>query len=234
MEMLTLHKLGSEINLTEQAHRSIKRFILAGNIDTELRLTEEFFARELGISKAPVREALNALQTEGLVRIEPRRGTYLHRFSKKEIADLYDLREALEVFATQTAMLPVETLDALDASVARTCEYVATDRKAEHIDEDAHFHALIVGATGNEELQRVHGNIQSKLWLCRCQTYRLTSPDTPVSHRQIAEALRAGDRTRAAEITRNHIRTVRGALLNEVSAGPSHAPAGAHELHELH
>lgn len=215
--MLTLNKLQSEINLTEQAHRSIKRFILAGNIDTELRLTEEFFARELGISKAPVREALNALQTEGLVRIEPRRGTFLHRFTRKEIADLYDLREALEVFAAASAPMSPEVLDALDASVAKTCEYIATDMKAEHIEEDSHFHALIIQATGNEELQRVHTNIQSKLWLCRCQTYRLTSPDTPVSHRQIAEALRTGDRDAAAEVTKKHIRTVREALLRELT-----------------
>ena len=215
--MDTLQKLESDANLTEQAHKSIKRFILAGNIDTELRLTEEFFARELGISKAPVREALNALQTEGLVRIEPRRGTFLHRFTKKEIADLYELREALEVFAAETAVITPELAEALETSVASTVQFVAANSKAEHIDEDARFHELIISATGNAELQRVHANIQSKLWLCRCQTYRLTSPDTPMSHREIAEALRAGDRGKAAEVTRRHIRTVREALLKEVA-----------------
>lgn len=214
--MFTLEKLGSDNNLTEQAHRSIKRFILAGNIDTELRLTEEFFARELGISKAPVREALNALQTEGLVRIEPRRGTFLHRFSKKEIADLYDLREALEVFATQIVHITPELLTALDTSVDNTLRYIQSNAKAEHIEEDANFHATIIRGTGNQQLELVHGNIQSKLWLCRCQTYRLTSPDTPVWHRQIVDALKAGDRAGAVEATQRHIRSVRSALLQEL------------------
>src|SRR5215471_550025 len=102
LRMPVLDKLDVSTSLTDQAHRSIKRYILAGALNTDDRLTEGFFADQLGISKSPVREALNALQNEGLLRIEPRRGIYLHRFSAKEIEDLYELREALEVFATQT------------------------------------------------------------------------------------------------------------------------------------
>src|SRR2546426_208867 len=115
--MPALDKLDAIASLTDQAHRSIKRFILAGNLDTEERLTESFFADRLGISKSPIREALNALQNEGLLRIEPRKGIFIYRFSAKEITDLYELREALEVFATQTVEITADLIAALRHSV---------------------------------------------------------------------------------------------------------------------
>ncbi len=205
-------------NLTERAHHTIKRHILSGRFSAEYRFTEDFFAQQMGISKSPVREALNTLQSEGLLRIEPRRGAYLYRFSAKEVADLYQLREALEVFAAGVVHATPALVTRLRESVEHTVTTLAADRKQEYIEEDIRFHAAIVAATGNEELVRVHGNIQNKLWLCRCQTYRLTSPDTPESHRQLSEAIAAGDRELAASITQNHIRLVRDSLLMDMSA----------------
>jgi DNA-binding GntR family transcriptional regulator len=211
--MPALDKLEAAASLTEQAHRSIKRFILAGSLDTEERLTESFFAERLGISKSPVREALNTLQNEGLLRIEPRKGIFVYRFSAKEITDLYELREALEVFATQTVEITAELIAALRHSVNRTQQLLDRDEKAAYIEEDIVFHQMIVNGTGNEQLSRVHCNIQDKLWLCRCQTYQLTSPDTPSAHKTITEALASYDRKAACESTQAHIRFVRNALL---------------------
>ncbi len=212
-----VEKVNAE-NLTQQAHLSIKRYILRGKLRGEDRLTEDFFAQELGISKAPVREALNALEAEGLLSIKPRKGAYLHHFSPIEVADLYDLREAIEVFAAQTMLITPAFTAQLAASVHRTAFYLKNNKKTEYIDEDIAFHQLIVAATQNHELQRVHANIQSKLWLCRCQTYQLTSPDTPDAHRQLSDAIAAQNRDRAAEVTRQHIRFVKLSLLERMSS----------------
>src|ERR1700722_6705084 len=92
-------------NLTKLAYEWIKAYILSGNLDEHTRLTEDDLSRQLGISKSPVREALNSLSTEGLVRIEARRGAYLRTFSLQEVKDLYNLREALEVYAVGVAEL---------------------------------------------------------------------------------------------------------------------------------
>jgi DNA-binding GntR family transcriptional regulator len=216
-------------NLTEQAHRSIKRYILRGNLKPGDRLTEDFFAQELGISKSPVREALNALQKEGLLRIEPRKGAYLHHFTAKEVADLYDLREAIEVFAAQTMVITPQLVQQLAANVDRTCLFLKQDKKAEYIDEDITFHKMIVAATGNLELQRVHSNIQSKLWLCRCQTYQLTSPDTPAAHKELSDAIAAHDRNYAAAMTSKHIQFVKISLLDRMT----HSHDGMEPEHAL-
>ncbi|MBW8749639.1 MAG: GntR family transcriptional regulator [Acidobacteria bacterium] len=187
--MPVMERIAPLETLTDQAHRSIKQYILGGNFSIDERLTESFFADHLGISKSPVREALNALQNEGLLRIEPRKGIYLRRFTAKEISDLYALREALEVYATQIVPITPEFMEALDQSLERTTELLARDNKTAYIEEDI------------------------ELWLCRCQTYQLTSPDTPAAHHAIARALQVGDREGAATATRDHIRFVRDALL---------------------
>ena len=213
VRMSPLKKLQSSLSLTEQAHQSIKRYILVKNPGADVRLTETFFAEQLGISKSPVREALNSLQSEGLLRIEPRRGAYIHRFSGKEIADLYELREAIETFAAATVPITPELVLELRRSVERTGRLLRSGKKAAYIDEDIFFHRMIVGAAGNHELSRVHSNLQDKLWLCRCQTYQLTSSDTPSAHRKITEAIASGDRVGAQQMTSSHIQFVRTALV---------------------
>jgi DNA-binding GntR family transcriptional regulator len=92
--------------------------------------------------------------------------------------------------------------------------------KPAYIEEDIAFHQLIVTGTGNDQLSRIHSNIQDKLWLCRCQTYQLTSPDTPSAHKEIAESLAFHDRNAAREATQTHIRFVRNALLAEIERAP--------------
>src|SRR5215469_18757370 len=101
-----MRKLKIPTNLTSLAYRSIKDYILEGRLDEESRLTEEFLSGQLGISKSPIREALNRLEAEGLVRIEARRGAYLRKFTVKEVDDLYGLREALELHALRLGKFP--------------------------------------------------------------------------------------------------------------------------------
>jgi len=98
-------KLAKIPNLTELTYRSIKQSVLNGTLGELSRLTEESLATQLGISKSPVREALNRLEAEGLVRIEARRGAYVRQFSAKEIKDLYELRELLEVHAIDSVTI---------------------------------------------------------------------------------------------------------------------------------
>src|SRR5512146_589572 len=97
--VISVRKLRIPDNLTTLAYRTIKDYIWEGRLDEGERLTEDFISRQLGISKSPVREALNRLESEGLIRIEPRKGAFLRSFTVKEVEDLYGVREALEAHA---------------------------------------------------------------------------------------------------------------------------------------
>ena len=215
----SIRRLTAPQNLTTLAYDSIKRHILEGKLDEDSRLTEEFLSNRLGISKSPVREALNSLQTEGLICIEPRRGARLRRFSVKEVKNLYDLRETLEVFAVSVARVTPALLAELSKSVDRTRRFVKANDKIRHIEEDTRFHAAIAAATGNDELCRVLKNIQDQIWLCRCKTYKLSSTTASDAHLTILRALEQNDRKGAQVAMRNHIDHVRTRLMDFLEQG---------------
>jgi DNA-binding GntR family transcriptional regulator len=115
-----LRKLRKPPNLTELTYLSIKKSVLTGSVEPSFRLTEEHIANQLGISKSPVREALNRLEAEGLIRIEPRRGAFVKDFSAKEITDLYNLRVVLELHSIHSAEISPLLLQNLNDSIERT------------------------------------------------------------------------------------------------------------------
>ena len=208
-----MKKLNAPQNLTALAYDSIKAYILREELNENTRLTEDFLSKQLGISKSPVREALNSLHTEGLIRIEARRGAYLRRFSVKEVKDLYDLREAIEVYAVGVAKLSPRLLADLKSSIQRTKKFLKANDRVGHIEEDTKFHGLITAATGNLELCRVLANIQNQIWLCRRKTYDLSSSTSPAAHQSILTALERGDRAEAQKAMRSHIALVRQRLI---------------------
>jgi DNA-binding GntR family transcriptional regulator len=208
-----MKKLTNIPNLTELTYRSIKDQLLDGTLREGMRLTEELLATQLGISKSPVREALNRLEAEGLVCIESRRGAYVREFSSKEVSDLYDLREMLELHAVGSAKVTPTLLREMAESIERTKTYLVTRDKVKHVEEDLRFHGLIAEASGNPEFFRVFDNVQQKSLLCRFKSYDLSGSGSPVGHGNILAALEKGDRQTAQAAMQEHIRVVKLCLL---------------------
>lgn len=201
-------------NLTAQAYESIKQYILDGKLDRGARLTEEVLSTSLGISKSPIREALNRLETEGFIRIEPRRGAYLQDYSQQDINDLYDLRDALEKHVVATAKLSLGLISDLEKSVRRMRKYLKDNDKKHYIEEDIAFHAKLANATGNERLRKTLENVQNQIWIFRRKTYDISSSTAAQHHEAIVSALSAGERRRAERLISEHITTVRSKLLD--------------------
>jgi DNA-binding GntR family transcriptional regulator len=208
-----MKKLKIPSNLTTLAYKSIKEYILEGRLDENSRLTEEFLSTQLGISKSPIREALNRLETEGLIRIEPRKGAYLRRLSPEEVTDLYGLREALETYVVRVASLTPSVVSELRQSLKRQRALLKASDRVHYIEEDVHFHATLAEATGNAHLCGVLDNIQNQIWLSRRNTYDLSSSSAPDYHAAIVQALEQNERARAEIAMRDHIQNVKQQLL---------------------
>jgi DNA-binding GntR family transcriptional regulator len=213
-----MKKIKIPTDLTTLAYNSIKEYILEGRLDQESRLTEKLLSEQLGISRSPIREALNSLATEHLITIEPRRGASLRRFSVQETSDLYDVRKLLEVYAVQTADITPKFLATLEKSIERSEVLLDSNRKKEFIEEDMRFHGAIASATGNGPLAAILENIQNQIWLCRCKTYNLSSSTAPKAHRAILDALKREDRKEAKRAMGEHIDYVRQQLVDFVSS----------------
>ncbi|MCL5743482.1 MAG: GntR family transcriptional regulator [Acidobacteria bacterium] len=224
-----MKKLKIPSNLTSLAYDSIKRYILDGRLDEGVRLTEEFLSTSLGISKSPIREALNRLEAEGFIHIEPRRGAYLQDVSTADINELYDLRNALETHVVLTLKLSPELMEELKQSVRRMRKHLKDHDKAHYIEEDIHFHAKLANATGNGRLCRTLENVQNQIWIFRRKTYDLSSSTAAESHEAIVRALEAGARPRAANAMSEHINTVRRKLVEFLEQRDSQKPRESDE-----
>lgn len=221
-------KIPTYPNLTALAYLQVKQFILEGALKEGSKLTEESLAKQLGISKSPVREALNRLESEGLVSIEPRRGAFVRTFSLQEACDLFDVRLVLEVHAVGSADVTPALLLDLAGSIERTRTNLAVENVTVHIEEDIYFHSAIAKATGNQELCRILKNINQKSVLCRSKTFPLSGNMAPDGHHRVYSALNEGNRAFAMEAMREHIVYTRDALLGslnkELVPDSQHAP----------
>ena len=224
-----MFKIPKYPNLTELAYLQIKRYILEGSFSEGTKLTEDALAAQLGISKSPVREALNRLESDGLVTIEPRRGAYVRKFSLQEACDLYALREVLEVHAVGLAKITPAFLIELAASIDRIKRDLEERNTIAYVEEDIRFHNLIASATGNSELCRMLENMSQKSALCRSKTYRLVAAASPDCHDDIYEALKNGNRELAQQAMREHIQFFRDTLLRALEAAEKSSAAANEE-----
>src|SRR5262245_37476772 len=114
------------VSAQQAAHERLRAMILSGELQAGQALRQEEIARQLGVSRLPIREALNRLATEGLVELKPRRGFYVASLDVDEIEDIFDMRALLEAHAgyLATEKRSTQDADAIDDIVASIEETV--------------------------------------------------------------------------------------------------------------
>lgn len=217
-------------SLTQRAFRLIRNEIVEGRLDSSQRLTEEFFAKKFGISKSPIREALNRLEAEGLVQIVPRRGAFVITITVRDAEEIYEMREMLEAAAIRNFEPDGQVIARLRRSLAAARNYLKANDKLRYIREDMTFHSIIAQANRNSRLRKALENMHHQMLILRHQTYHLTSHSSVVHHHQILQALEKGDRKAAEKLMVGHIRAVRDGLVEHLSsengAGAARAKTG--------
>ncbi|MEN4473775.1 GntR family transcriptional regulator [Mycolicibacterium cosmeticum] len=184
--------------LVDVAGNRVRDAILSGALSPGEKIVEEQLCADLGISRAPLREALRLLTQQGLVEHLPRRGSRVTDWSPSDILQLFDLRQVLERHAVELAMPLPDPDSALEpvrlALDDMACATDALDR------DDAHrrFHAAVVGLAGNRQLDLVLEPILVKLQLPMAMNLREEArhhhaSDGVERHRAILTALETND-----------------------------------------
>jgi DNA-binding GntR family transcriptional regulator len=156
-------------SLTEQAADEIRQRIVFGDIALGSSLSENTLAAELGVSKTPVREALLQLKSEGLVSIQPQRGSFVFEMSASEIVQLGELRETLEVSALRLAAKYNRdglTTD-LRAILDRMKKTLARNDAAAYRKLDAEFHRAFFDHSANKYLLAAYLGIAFRIQALR-------------------------------------------------------------------
>jgi DNA-binding GntR family transcriptional regulator len=200
--------------LRQEVLAALRTAILANEIKAGVRLLEADIATRMGVSRAPVREALRQLEQEGLVEFFPHRGAVVIGLPESEIDAIYELRSVIEARAMAAASEVVreEDLQRLEELIDEMRVALETRDLDAIAEVDWQFHGLIVDLSGFSLLRRIWSSLDG---LVRIRSYQaLGRPgkssahflETGVaSHAALVDALRSRDPERAAEAGRSHV-----------------------------
>lgn len=209
--------------LYEQVVERLREYVRAEGLKAGDRLPpERDLADRLGVSRTSVRQAIVALEVQGLVEVRHGGGTYLLRDRlqaepleamidrRRRLPDVLDARDALETKLAALAAVRRTDQDVAEIEAALTAMADAVERRELGVDEDQRFHAAVTAAAHSTLLADFMAEIS--LSIAESRTESLRQPGRPArsleQHRGIAEAIRAGDPERAAAAMHSHIATV--------------------------
>ena len=191
-------------------HQHLREEILADRLPAGTELSEVALARQLGVSRGPIRESIVRLAAEGLVLVRPRRGAVVRSLSHDEFLEAYQVREALEVMAVQLAVprLIASDFDALDEMNGELESFAASGDVGGFFETNVLFHRAFVGASANDTLGEIHRQLIGQMGRYRMQSLSLRGnlQRSIDEHRAIVDAAREGDVERAARLMGEHIR----------------------------
>lgn len=201
------------VPLRQSVYEALVELVIAGRLTPGQHLVETELARQLGVSRQPVREALHRLEAEGWVDLRPNQGAFVHVPTDQEVDQLLDVRELLEV---ETARLAARaaTADQL-ARLRDLCHdgeaAVAAGDTERFVSLNNSFHAALAEVAGNAVLAELSGIVSRRSrWY-----YRLIAPlrghESCAEHLSMVEAIEAGDAEQAAKVARGHVERTRTA-----------------------
>lgn len=191
-------------SLTDLAFERIREAIVTGDLKLGEQVSEVQLAQSMGISKTPVREALVRLRVEGLVDIQPQRGTVVFKLEPEQVTQLCRFRAMVETAALREAAAadPARLLQAMRGCVAEMGEAEAAgdvDRLS-RIDMD--FHYQFIACCPNGYLRGAYELIRYQLIALR---FRAPIPNCLDSHQVLVDAVEGGDIEQACALLREHV-----------------------------
>lgn len=208
---LDVPPIGAEESFRDRAYAALKRAIADTNVYAgaePVRLEERQLARDLGISRTPIREAFNRLEQEGLLRSVPRRGIFVVKKTKHEILEMITLWAALEGMAARLVALGAAAGEI--AGLRRLFQPFDGETAPFLIDEyseaNVRFHQAIVGSSGCRLLIGIMENLFFHMRWIRERTIgeRDRRARSMIDHLYIIEAIEARDAERAERLVKQH------------------------------
>lgn len=220
------------VSVRERAYRHIKKLISDGVLEAGSGISELLLAKELGSSRTPIREAMKQLDAEGLLEQGQNGGLTVARLKREDIIELYELREALEVYSVgKVASYPLRPADK-DRLQSMVDQLLVLKRELEEsgstelneqqnhrfVESDLGFHALLMSMTNNSRIQKmIHdARLLIRIFAIRRRGHNAAQLESIHDfHQQILDAVEAQDAARAMKAMAGHIQTSQRERLNE-------------------
>jgi DNA-binding GntR family transcriptional regulator len=215
---------GAAPNMHDRVVAEMRRRIISGELPAGVNLSEVALAESFGVSRTPVREALKRLQSEGLVTIRPRVGTFVTTPSRREITELFEMKELLEGAAARLLALRgrVPELDRLEQNLVEADLAVTRNDSARYAELVQEFHDLLITGADNAKLEAHYRTLMNQLAYPRLVTTSLSQPGRPLQsdeeHHRVLRLIVEKDGDSAERVMREHVRASRMALMAGLDA----------------
>ena len=221
-------KIGADHkNLDTMVYRELKTMILERKLEPGSKIYQDRLARELGVSRTPLVNALKKLEHEKLVTAKPRRGYFVRLFTRAEVLHIFELREVLEGLAARRAAREIS-----DAQIGRLRQFFEefSDREdyqnlKRYASEDRNFHRYLISIGEREFLASILEtyNVLTFSYQVDNEEGLVRPPgETIAEHRAIIEAICNRDEDQAESLTRNHLKATHKKLLEDFKAEQQH------------
>ncbi len=219
---MSLKKLSQKKSLRDKAYASLRKALFQGVFKPNQKITESEIAEALGVSRTPVREALNLFRSQGILR-QNRGGSYVFTLpTLKQIEDIFEIRRVLEPLAAKKVIgnCTETDIDRLEAIVSK--EDAALDAKdsSRFFQLNMEFRTTLFNLCGNERLAIIINNFMDYIYFIGMLTLRKKSIREVVIqiHTKIILALKKKDETALVEVINEHLDLAIDAIRKELTS----------------
>lgn len=212
--MINLPRIGSKGTLSEKTYDALKNAIIGLDLKPGEIINEEELAEQLGVSRTPIRTALNNLLHEELIELVPGKGTRIADLSRKQINDLLVVREVLEILSVQlaTEMRTDDDIEKIDYIISQQENAFQGTFKSHQtfLDYDYKFHMKIAEITKNKYIEK---QLSQMINNCRRYLNATTMDESYIKvlneHKDILMQIKNQDRVKSQICIKNHLDSIK-------------------------
>ncbi len=222
VRIMSLKKIPQKQSLRDEAYASLKKALFQGVFKPNQKITEYEIAEALGVSRTPVREALNLLRIQGILR-QGRGGSYVFTLpSLKQIEEIFEIRRVLEPLAAQKVIgnCTAADIDRLETIVSKETEALDTKDSSDFFQLNMEFRTTLFKLCGNESLAKIIDSFMDCIYFIGLLTLKRKSVRKLVIkiHTRIIRALRQNDATTLVAVINEHLDQAIDAIRKELTA----------------
>lgn len=208
-----------QTSMQARVAEELRQMIISGELPPRSSLSEMALSETFGVSRTPIREALKQLQIEGLVEVRPRVGTFVSVPSRRELTELFQMKELLEGAAARLLAFRgnVPEVERLEATMKAADAAVRDGDAGQYAALVHEFHDLIVVGADNSKLEAHYRTLMNQLAYARLVRTSLSRPGRLVEsddeHHRVLNLIQAKDGDGAERVMRDHVRMSHQALM---------------------
>lgn len=209
----SIERFERRVPLRERIYAEIEELIVYGRLAPGEHLVEAAVAKRLGVSRVPVREALQQLHRDGWVDLRPRQGAFVHQPTLEEVEDVFSVRTILEVEAARSAASHTteESVQLLRDIQDEGTRALLRGDDEELVLLNSRFHSRVTDVGGNRVLESLIAALDKRIRWYFAPVVQYRGPDSWREHGELLDAIAAGDVEMAAAVMRKHVEATRSA-----------------------